>query len=145
MLGFAQAATYALPIDGGGVEFGAVSMGNPHVLIEVDDIDAAPVAALGAQLQAHAAFPDSVNVGFVQVLAPDHVRLRVYERGAGETLACGSGACAAAAILVQRGRVARELTVSLPGGALRIGWQGDGLPITMTGPATFVFDGDYWP
>jgi diaminopimelate epimerase len=86
-----------------------------------------------------------VNVGFAQVLAPDHVRLRVYERGAGETLACGSGACAAAAILVQRGRVARELTVSLPGGDLRIGWQGDGAPITMTGPATFVFDGDYWP
>ncbi|WP_166211725.1 diaminopimelate epimerase [Cognatiluteimonas telluris] len=145
MPGFAQAPVYALEIGAARIEFGAVSMGNPHVLIEVDDIDAAPVAALGAQLQAHAAFPDSVNVGFVQVLAPDHVRLRVYERGAGETLACGSGACAAAAILVQRGRVARELTVSLPGGALRIGWQGDGLPITMTGPATFVFDGDYWP
>jgi diaminopimelate epimerase len=143
--GFDEADTYALALGDTRIEFGVASMGNPHALVEVDDTAAAPVAVLGAQLQAHAAFPDSVNVGFVEVLARDHVRLRVYERGAGETLACGSGACAAAAILIRRDRVDRELTVSLPGGDLRIGWQDDDAPITMAGPATFVFDGDYWP
>jgi len=101
------------------------------------------VATLGPALQAHAAFPDSVNVGFAQVLARDHIRLRVHERGAGETLACGSGACAAAAILMRRGRIDRDVTVSLPGGDLGIAWRDDRAPITMTGPAAFVFDGDY--
>jgi diaminopimelate epimerase len=134
---------YSLTLDGLAVSFGAVSMGNPHALIEVDDIATAPVATLGPALQAHAAFPDSVNVGFAQVLARDHIRLRVHERGAGETLACGSGACAAAAILMRRGRIDRDVTVSLPGGDLGIAWRDDRAPITMTGPAAFVFDGDY--
>ena len=124
------------------VRFGAVSMGNPHALVEVDDIARALVATLGPALQAQAAFPDSVNVGFAEVDARDRIRLRVYERGAGETLACGSGACAAAAILIRRGRVDREVAVVLPGGELRIGWRDDNAPITMAGPATFVFEGE---
>lgn len=125
------------------VRFGAVSLGNPHALVEVDDIARAPVATLGPALQAQAAFPDSVNVGFVEVDARDRIRLRVYERGAGETLACGSGACAAAAILMRRGRVDRDVSVALPGGELRIGWRDDDAPITMAGPATFVFEGEF--
>ncbi|RRN59159.1 diaminopimelate epimerase [Pseudoxanthomonas sp. SGNA-20] len=139
----AEAAEYALELDGRRVVFGAVSMGNPHAVIEVGDVGAADVAGLGAALQASPAFPQSVNVGFAQVLAPDHVRLRVYERGVGETLACGSGACAAVAALVRRGRIARQATVSLPGGDLRIGWAADDAPIIMAGPAAFVFEGEW--
>ena len=135
---------YALDIDGEAVHFGAVSMGNPHALVEVDDIDAAPVASLGAALQAQGAFTDSVNVGFVEVDARDRIRLRVHERGAGETLACGSGACAAAAILMRRGRVDREVAVKLPGGELNIAWPSDTVALTMAGPATFVFDGEFF-
>ncbi len=146
LLGFNEAQDqYALDIGGASVRFGAASMGNPHALVEVDDIDAAPVATLGAALQRDAAFPQSVNVGFAQVEARDRIRLRVFERGVGETLACGSGACAAAAILVRRGRVDREVTVSLPGGNLRIAWPGDTAPILMAGPATFVFEGEWLP
>ena len=126
------------------VRFGAVSMGNPHALIEVDDIASAPVATLGPALQAHPAFSDSVNVGFAEVDARDRIRLRVYERGAGETLACGSGACAAAAILIRRGRIDRDVLVALPGGELRVGWHDDSAAITMSGPATFVFEGEYF-
>jgi diaminopimelate epimerase len=136
---------YELATDAGVLRFGAVSMGNPHALVEVDDIARAPVAMLGPALQAQAAFPDSVNVGFVEVDARDRIRLRVYERGAGETLACGSGACAAAAILMRRGRIDRDVVVALPGGELRIGWRDDNAPITMTGPATFVFEGELSP
>ena len=134
---------YEVEIDGRGVVFGAVSMGNPHAVIEVDDVDAAPVATLGPALQRHAAFPDSVNVGFAQVVARDRVRLRVHERGVGETLACGSGACAAAAVLMRRGRVDREVAVELPGGTLRIAWPDDAASIAMTGPAVFVFEGEW--
>ena len=139
----AEAAEYTLELDGRRVVFGAVSMGNPHAVIEVGDIDAVDVAGTGRALQASAAFPQSVNVGFAQVLAPGHIRLRVYERGVGETLACGSGACAAVASLVRRGRIAREATVSLPGGDLRIGWAGDDASIIMAGPAAFVFEGEW--
>jgi diaminopimelate epimerase len=146
LLGFTEAQDqYALDIDGAPVRFGAASMGNPHALLEVDDIDAAPVAMLGAALQRDAAFPQSVNVGFAQVEARDRIRLRVFERGVGETLACGSGACAAAAILMRRGRVDREVTISLPGGDLRIAWPNDTAPILMAGPATFVFEGEWLP
>ncbi len=142
--GFAHAQDpYTLAIDGASVAFGAVSMGNPHAVIVVDDVDAAPVSTWGAALQALPAFPQSVNVGFAQVLARDRIRLRVFERGAGETLACGSGACAAAAILIRRGAVDRDVAVELPGGTLRIGWPDDTAPITMSGPATFVFEGEY--
>lgn len=134
---------YALDVDGDEIRFGAVSMGNPHALIEVDDIAAASVESLGAALQAHPAFADSANVGFVQVDARDRIRLRVYERGAGETLACGSGACAAAAILMRRGRIDREVVVTLPGGELNIAWPSDAVAVGMAGPAAFVFEGAF--
>lgn len=129
--------------DGERVHFGAVSMGNPHAVIEVDDIDHAPVARLGPALQASPWFPESVNVGFAQVVARDRIRLRVYERGAGETLACGSGACAAAAVLMRRGRIDRDVVVALPGGDLRISWPDDAAQVAMAGPAAFVFEGEW--
>jgi diaminopimelate epimerase len=140
--GYVQAQDeYALELGGESVRFGAVSMGNPHAVIEVVSIDAAPVATLGPRLQADAAFPESVNVGFAEVVSRGRIRLRVYERGVGETLACGSGACAAAAVLMRRGRVDRDVVVSLPGGDLHIAWPDDMSEILMAGPATFVFDG----
>ncbi|WP_245156470.1 diaminopimelate epimerase [Agrilutibacter solisilvae] len=135
--------TYRLDVDGQSVEFGAVSMGNPHAVIEVADATSAPVHALGARLQRDAAFPDSVNVGFAQVESRGRVRLRVYERGVGETLACGSGACAAAAVLMRRDRIDRDVAIALPGGELRIAWPRDDAPITMAGPAAFVFEGEW--
>ncbi|MGY0633901.1 diaminopimelate epimerase [Luteimonas sp. A478] len=134
---------YRVQLDGTTVEFGAVSMGNPHAVIEVSDVDTVPVARLGPALQQSSSFPDSVNVGFVQVVDAATVRLRVYERGVGETLACGSGACAAAAVLMRRGRVGRRVAVQLPGGTLQIAWPGHGEPITMAGPAAFVFEGEW--
>ncbi len=143
----AQAERYTLTLNGGErLEMGAVSMGNPHAVIRVADVDAAPVTALGMQLQQHPAFPESVNVGFLQILDPEHVRLRVYERGAGETLACGSGACAAVVV----GRLWQELgaqvEVQVRGGRLTIEWGGAGQPVLMTGPAETVFQGEIeWP
>ena len=136
---------YALDIEGERIRFGAASMGNPHALIEVDDIAAAPVARLGPALQQHPAFPQSVNVGFVEVVSHDRIRLRVYERGVGETLACGSGACAAVALLALRGRVdaARGVDAALPGGTLRIDWPDAAAQVRMSGPAAFVFEGDW--
>ncbi|WP_240095491.1 diaminopimelate epimerase [Thermomonas flagellata] len=145
LLGFAQAQdAYPLQVDGRVLTVGAVSMGNPHALLEVDDLAAADVAGIGAALQRHPAFPQSVNVGFAQVLAPTRIRLRVYERGAGETLACGSGACAAVAVLDRRGRVAAAdgVAVALPGGVLRIRRDRDG-HLWMAGPAVFVFEGEW--
>jgi diaminopimelate epimerase len=145
LVGFAAAQDeYVLDVDGTRIRFGAVSMGNPHALIEVDAIQAAPVATLGPALQRSAAFPQSVNVGFAEVVARDRIGLRVYERGVGETLACGSGACAAAAILIRRGRVDPDVTVALPGGELVISWPDAAAPMVMAGPATFVFEGEWW-
>jgi len=144
LIGFARAREeYLLPLQGDTVRFGAVSMGNPHAVIEVGLIDAAPVERVGALLQQHASFPQSVNVGFAQVMGPDHARLRVYERGVGETLACGSGACAAAVTLMQRGRLQADARISLPGGELRIQWPGEGQPVVMAGPTAFVFEGEW--
>ena len=144
LIGFPRAREeYVVPLQGENVRFGAVSMGNPHAVLEVGLIDAAPVERIGPLLQQHASFPESVNVGFAQVLGPGHVRLRVFERGVGETLACGSGACAAAAVLMQRGRLARDAVISLPGGDLRIQWPADDAQIVMSGPAAFVFDGEW--
>ena len=144
LAGFGQAQdAYAVHVDGDEVCFGAVSMGNPHAVIEVVDVASAPVARLGPRLQADPAFPQSANIGFVEVVDRGHVRLRVCERGVGETLACGSGACAAVAVLVRRGRVDREVVVSLPGGDLRIDWPDDEAQILMSGPAAFVFDGQW--
>ena len=136
---------YTLDIDGETLRIGATSMGNPHALIEVDDVATARVGVHGPALQRSAAFPESVNVGFAQVQSRDRIRLRVYERGVGETLACGSGACAAAAILMRRGRIDRDVTVALPGGELRIAWPDESGPITMAGPAAFVFEGEWLP
>jgi len=138
-----ERATYRLPVREGEVEIGAVSMGNPHAVLDVASVDAAPVATLGPELEHHPAFPERCNIGFAQVLGPDSIRLRVHERGAGETLACGSGACAAVAVLARRGRVGPRVAVSLPGGTLQIDWAGPGHPIWMQGPAEFVYEG-HW-
>ena len=139
-----QSARYEVDLPQVGVlRFGAVSMGNPHAVIEVDDVDAADVARIGPALQRSGVFPESVNVGFAQVLDRDRIRLRVYERGVGETLACGSGACAAVAVLVRAGRVGRDVAVSLPGGELRIGWPADDAGISMAGPTAFVCEGEW--
>ncbi|EGR1271713.1 diaminopimelate epimerase [Vibrio parahaemolyticus] len=120
---------------------GAVSMGNPHVVTVVDDVDTADVDTLGPLLESHERFPERVNAGFMQVVSRDHIRLRVYERGAGETQACGSGACGAVAVGILQGFLDESVKVSLPGGELHISWQGPGKPLFMTGPATHVFDG----
>jgi diaminopimelate epimerase len=119
-----------------------VSMGNPHAVIEVADLIQAPVALWGHALQNHPCFPERVNVGFVHIRNPQMLDLRVYERGAGETLACGTGACAAMVSLRQRGLVEEEVAVHLPGGILHIRWQGPGYGVRLRGPATFVFDGE---
>ena len=120
---------------------GAVSMGNPHVVTVVDDVDTAEVETLGPLLESHERFPDRVNAGFMQIVDRSNIRLRVYERGAGETQACGSGACGAVAVGILQGLLDENVKVSLPGGDLRISWQGPGKPLFMTGPATHVFDG----
>jgi diaminopimelate epimerase len=125
------------------IEFGAVSMGNPHAVIEVANVASAPLSTLGAALSTHAAFPHGVNVGFVELVDRGHARLSVWERGAGATLACGTGACAAVAVLRRRGKVDASVAVDLPGGTLQIDWPGEGRELTMTGPAEFVFEGDY--
>ena len=137
------AITYTRILGTADVEFGAVSMGNPHAVIEVADVAAAPVADWGPALETHADFPDRANIGFAQVLSPQAVRLRVWERGVGETQACGSGACAAVVALARRGRVGADVDVQLPGGLLQISWAGPGEPVWMTGPAAFVFEGNY--
>ncbi|QJD29419.1 diaminopimelate epimerase [Methylococcus geothermalis] len=132
---------YTVNIDGVDWTFGAVSMGNPHAVITVPDVDAAPVARVGAALERHELFPERANIGFMQVLDSHHARLRVYERGTGETLACGSGACAAAVVGMLRGALQDPVRIDLPGGALRIGWRGRGTPVHMSGPAVTVFEG----
>ncbi len=136
-----EARLYPFVFEAQSLHFSAVSMGNPHALFVVPAVDATPVAALGTALQASGLFPSGVNVGFAEIIDASHIRLRVFERGVGETLACGSGACAAAACLMRQGLVARELAVQLPGGTLMIGWPDDTASITMTGPAQAVFDG----
>lgn len=145
LLGFADMQdSYALDLPGfAPVTFGAVSMGNPHAVIEVEDAAGMQIEALARAIQADAHFPDSVNVGFAQVVSAEEVRLRVYERGVGETLACGSGACAAAVVLMEHGRVGRSVTVRLPGGELQIEWPTHGQPVMMTGPTAFVFEGEF--
>ena len=144
LLGFPRAREeYMTSLQGENVRFGAVSMGNPHAVLEVGSVDAAPVERVGPLLQQNPSFPESVKVGFAQVMDAGHARLRVYERGVGETLACGSGACAAAVVLMQRGRLQRDALISLPGGDLRIQWPADDAEIVMSGPAAFVFDGEW--
>lgn len=138
-----QATTYRLPIaDRQDVEIGAVSMGNPHAVLLVDDVNTAEVNTLGAIIERHRQFPERVNVGFMEVVNPSQINLRVFERGAGETLACGTGACAAVVSGIQRGLLAREVKVKLPGGELVIEWSNDNASVWMTGPTTHVFDGE---
>jgi len=132
---------YRLELNNAVVEFGAVSMGNPHVVIEVDSVDTAPVGILGPELQGHASFPEGVNVGFMEVADPGRVRLRVLERGAGETRACGTGAAAAVAVARLWGLVGRDVRVELTGGTLQVQWQGPGHELWLSGPATRVFEG----
>ncbi len=136
-----RAITYEIDVDGKPVEIGAVSMGNPHAVLLVDDVDTAPVAELGARIEPHPRFPKRVNVGFMQVVNRGEIRLRVFERGVGETLACGTGACAAVVSGILRGLLDRHVTVHLPGGDLVIDWPGDGQSVMMTGPATTVYEG----
>jgi diaminopimelate epimerase len=138
-----QSLTYRLPIaDREDVEIGAISMGNPHAILLVDDINKAEVYTLGALIERHRQFPERVNVGFMEVVNPRQINLRVFERGAGETLACGTGACAAVVSGIQRGLLAREVKVKLPGGELVIEWSNDNASVWMTGPTTHVFDGE---
>jgi diaminopimelate epimerase len=136
-----QATVYTLEACGQPVEISAVSMGNPHAVLVVDDVETAPVATLGPVLEQHPDFPERTNVGFMQVLDRGEVRLRVFERGAGETMACGSGACAAVVAGRIRGLLDERVRVHLPGGFLQIEWRGEGEPLMMTGPATTVFEG----
>ncbi|TXH94084.1 MAG: diaminopimelate epimerase [Rheinheimera sp.] len=120
---------------------GVVSMGNPHAVITVDDIQTAPVTLWGPIFENHERFPERANIGFMQVVNPGHIKLRVWERGAGETLACGTGACAAAVIGQMQKTLQAQVRVDLPGGSLQIRWNGPGQPVKMTGPAEHVFDG----
>lgn len=137
----ARAPAYPLRVDAQSYEIGAVSMGNPHAVLLVDDVATAPVATLGPKLEAHPDFPQRVNAGFMQVLSRSEINLRVFERGAGETLACGTGACAAVVSGQLRGLLDNEVQVNLPGGSLSIEWHGEGRPVMMTGPATTVYEG----
>ncbi|MDR5866376.1 diaminopimelate epimerase [Halomonas koreensis] len=132
---------HALDVDGRALEVGVVSMGNPHAVLRVDDVDSAPVATLGPAIEHHPRFPRRVNAGFMQVVSPHEIRLRVYERGSGETLACGTGACAAVATGIRLGWLESPVTVHLPGGDLEIAWAGGASHLTMTGPAVRVFEG----
>ncbi|WP_136068276.1 diaminopimelate epimerase [Modicisalibacter radicis] len=137
----ADLARHALEVDGERLEVGVVSMGNPHAVLRVDDIDDAPVTRLGPAIERHPRFPRQVNAGFMQVVSRHEIRLRVFERGAGETLACGTGACAAVASGIRQGLLDSPVEVHLRGGRLTIEWPGGDAPLIMTGPAERVFDG----
>ena len=138
----AQALIYDLPVRGGVIQIGALSMGNPHAVQLVEDVDAAPVLGQGALIEKHPQFPLRVNAGFMQVVDRHSVKLRVYERGAGETLACGTGACAAVVSGIQRGLLDSPVRVAMRGGELTISWEGDTAPVMMSGPAVVVFKGE---
>ena len=137
-----EAPTYALKIGQHVLDVAVLSMGNPHAVLRVNDLDSAPVDILGPAIESHARFPQRVNAGFMQVLTPHDIRLRVYERGAGETLACGTGACAAAVAGIRQGWLASPVSVHTRGGDLIIEWAGAGQPVYMTGPAETVFEGE---
>lgn len=136
-----RAPRYALAVGGQTVEIGAVSVGNPHAVLAVPNLEHAPVAQLGPLIETHSRFPNRANVGFMEIVARDRIRLRVWERGVGETLACGSGACAAVVIGRVQSRLDESVTVELRGGDLVISWAGEEHPVMMTGPATFVYEG----
>ncbi len=133
--------TYIMRVEERTLFCGAVSMGNPHVVTVVDDIATADVETLGPLLESHERFPERVNAGFMQIVNRNEINLRVYERGAGETQACGSGACGAVAVGILQGLLDENVKVNLPGGSLDIQWKGVGSPLYMTGPATHIYDG----
>ncbi len=137
-----RALTYPLDVCGEVLTIGAVSMGNPHAVLRVDDINNAPVTAFGAAIEAHERFPRGVNAGFMEVVSRDRIRLRVYERGVGETLACGTGACAAVCVGREWAALDETVNVDLPGGRLTVRWDGRDGVVWMTGPAEAVFEGD---
>lgn len=137
-----DALIQALEVGGQVVNITALSMGNPHAVQVVDDVERAPVNSQGPLIENHARFPERVNAGYAEVVDRHHLRLRVWERGAGETLACGTGACAAAVACVRRGLVDSPVRVSTHGGDLTIRWDGEDNPVLMTGPAVAVFDGE---
>ncbi len=137
-----RAPTYMLEIGSRAVEISALSMGNPHAVQVVADVDTAPVTSEGAVIEAHPRFPQRGNAGYMQVVNRGHIKLRVYERGAGETPACGSGACAAVVAGILRGLLDQRVTVTTRGGDLGLSWRGEGMPVLMTGPAVTVFEGE---
>ena len=137
----AEAAMYPLKVDGADVEIGAVSMGNPHAVLQVSDVKAAPLERFGPSIEHHPSFPRGTNVGFMQIVGRGRIRLRVFERGVGETLACGTGACAAVAVGRRRGLLDEDVQVELPGGTATVSWPELSGHIWLTGPATTVFSG----
>jgi diaminopimelate epimerase len=136
---------YPLDLGNSLIEIAALSMGNPHAVLTVDSVALAPVAEVGAQIECHRRFPDRANVGFVEIVDRAHLRLRVWERGVGETLACGSGACAAMVALRITDEVGAEVAIDLPGGRLQVRWDGADQPVYLAGAAAFVFDGEFYP
>jgi diaminopimelate epimerase len=138
---FAEPLSFSLNIAGKDVEMSALSMGNPHVVLHVPEVKSAPVEQFGPSIERHPRFPNRTNVGFMQIVSRDHILLRVFERGAGETLACGTGACAAAAVGQRLGSLDAQVRVDLPGGTALVSWEGPGQHIWLTGPATTVFTG----
>jgi diaminopimelate epimerase len=137
----AEADSYPLEVGGRVLAIGVVSMGNPHAVLTVESVENAPVATLGPLIEAHPRFPRRVNAGFLEIVAPGQVRLRVYERGAGETLSCGTGACAAVAVARRRGQLDADVRVSVRGGELQVNWGGPGEPIWLSGPTEISFEG----
>jgi diaminopimelate epimerase len=137
-----RASTYALEVDGRSLQISAVSMGNPHAVQVVPDVDAAPVASEGPLIERHPRFPERVNAGYMQIADRGHIKLRVFERGAGETLSCGTGACAAVVAGIARRLLDSPVKVDTRGGMLEIAWPGEAQPVSMTGPAQSVFEGE---
>jgi len=134
-------STYSVEYQGSDIEFAALSIGNPHAVIVVDDVTTAPVLEVGPFLEPHTLFPEKANIGFMQINSPSDINLRVYERGSGETIACGSGTCAAVAAGIRNGLLDNSVTAHLTGGDLLIEWEGEGSPVMMTGPANTSFEG----
>ena len=136
-----RAPLYSVEVGDSSYKLAAVSMGNPHAVLQVEDVETAPVASIGAQIESHSRFPNRVNVGFMQIVDRSNINLRVFERGVGETQACGSGACAAAVAALRQELVDSPVTVHLNGGDLTIDWQGENQSLLMTGAAASVFHG----
>jgi diaminopimelate epimerase len=139
-----QALSYKIKLQSSEIEIGAVSMGNPHAVIQVANVKSAPVQEWGSKIECHPRFPKHTNVGFMEIISPQKINLRVFERGVGETLACGTGACAAMVIGRIRNQLDKQVSVNLPGGQLLIQWPGPGSSLWMTGPAEEIFTGE-WP